>query len=60
MACCCSAQRDAGRQPRAGAAAAICRGLSRLTDEFETMAAEDGQEVALTRLARRVEQIMEG
>lgn len=34
--------------------------LSRLTDEFEAMAAEDGQDVALARLARRVEQIMEG
>ena len=33
--------------------------LSRLTDEFEAMAAEDGQDVALARLARRVEQIME-
>ena len=34
--------------------------LSRLTDEFEAMAAEDGQDVALARLSRRVEQIMEG
>ena len=34
--------------------------LSRLTDEFEAMAAEDGQDVALARLARRVGQIMEG
>ena len=34
--------------------------LSRLTDEFEAMAAEDGQDVALARLARRVDQIMEG
>ena len=34
--------------------------LSRLTDEFEAMAAEDGQDVALARLARRVEQIMKG
>ena len=33
--------------------------LSRLTDEFEAMAAEDGQDVALARLARRVDQIME-
>lgn len=34
--------------------------LSRLTDEFEAMAAEDGQDVALARLSRRVAQIMEG
>ena len=34
--------------------------LSRLTDEFEAMAAEDGQDAALARLSRRVEQIMEG
>ena len=33
--------------------------LSRLTDEFEAMAAEDGQDVAFARLARRVDQIME-
>lgn len=34
--------------------------LSRLTDEFEAMAAEDGQDAALARLSRRVAQIMEG
>lgn len=33
--------------------------LSRLTDEFEAMEAEDGQDVALARLSRRVAQIME-
>ena len=38
----------------------IARVLSRLTDEFEAMAAEDGQDAALARLSRRVAQIMEG